>query len=385
VESNVTATQKAAAVGAGALLLVLAWQAATVHYNYGGNWSALFYIGDRWPLPPELASDGVRVFRNDPGYDAVFYHLVAHDPWLSRGFSRFADNASLRWRRILIPGLAYLAALGTDGRVHASYICVNLVFVFLGAWWLTRYCLSHNSRAACGLGFLAVPAVLVSMDRLTIDTALAALLIGLLVHADESRNWRSVALLALCPLARETGLCLNAGQALADFRNRSWKRAAAAIASTIPFFIWAGFVMHRTPIDGTSWLGWPFEGILRRTMHPLVYPITGKWVAAAATFDYLALLGIWVALLQAGYLALKGKSGPLESCTLTFALAAIFLGKADIWSGAYEFSRTMSPLLILLGLHAVREKNLLFVMPVMLSLPRILLQLEPQLRAMLRH
>jgi len=381
----VTAKQKAALVGAGALLLALTWQTATVQFNYNGNWSALFYIGDRWPLPPELASDGVRVFRNDPGYDAVFYHLVAHDPWLDRGFSRFADNASMRWRRILTPGLAHLAAWGNDARIHACYISVNLVFIFLGAWWLARYCLFHDSRAAYGLGFLTVPSVLVSIDRLTIDTALAALLIGFIVCAAEGRTGRSATILAFCPLARETGLCLTVGKILADLRDRKRASALVAAATAIPFLIWAGFVMRHTPTDGTAWLGWPFEGILRRTLHPLVYPITGKWVAAAAAFDYLALLGIWAALFQAGYLALKRRNGLLESCAITFASAAIFLGKADIWSGAYEFGRTMSPLLILLGLYAVRERNRFFVMPLMLSLPRILLQYEPQLKGIVRH
>ena len=379
-----TANHKAAAVGTVAFLLVLTWQSATVYFNYGGNWSALFYVGDRWPLPPELAFDGVRVFRNDPGYDAVFYHLVAHDPWLERGFSRFADNASLRWRRILIPGIAHLGALGNDAWTHASYICVNLLFVFLGAQWLARYCLSNHLHAVCGLGFLAVPSVLVSVDRLTIDIALAALLVGFIAYAAEGRRSGSATILALCPLARETGLCLTGGKFLADLRDRRWKDALVAAMTAIPFLIWAGYVMHRTPADGTHWLGWPFEGILRRTMHPLAYPITGRWVATAAVFDYLALLGIWAALYQAAYLAVKRRSGLLETCAFTFAAAAIFLGKADIWSGAYEFGRTMSPLLILLGLYAVREKNRLFLVPLLLSLPRILLQFEPQLIGMIR-
>src|SRR5438093_5317440 len=145
-------------VAGSAVLIVLAWQYATVRFNYAGNWSALFYIGDPWPLPPELASENVRVFKNDPGYDGVFYHLVAHDPWFARGFSRFADNPSLRWRRILIPGLAHIAALGRDEWIHACYIGLNLLFVFAGAWWLARYCVSNAISGSWGLAFLAVPA-----------------------------------------------------------------------------------------------------------------------------------------------------------------------------------------------------------------------------------
>ncbi len=373
------------AVGAAALLLVLSWQALVVHYSYQGNWSGLFYIGNRWPLPPALASDNARIFHDDPGYDGVFYHLAAHDPWLARGFWRFADNPNLRWRRILVPAFAWLAALGTDSHIHAAYIAVNLLFVFLGALWLARYCRSQSTGSLCGLGFLAIPSVLVSMDRLTIDTALAALTLGVFSYAAEGKAARSLALLVFCPLARETGLCLTAGEGLDALRTRRWGRLLWIAASALPFLVWAGYLFRNLPRDGTPWLSWPFAGIIRRTVHPLVYPVTGRGIALAATLDYLALLGIWAAIFLAAYLVATRKSGALEYSVYSFAFAALWLGKADIWAGAYEFGRTMSPLLILFGLISIRDRNGWFLLPLGCVLPRVLLQLEAQVMAILRH
>ena len=374
------------AVGVAALLLVLAWQVIVVHFGYGDNWSGLFHIGDRWPLPPALAGDGARVSPNDPGYDGVFYHLAAHDPWLTRGFWRFADNPSLRWRRILLPGLAWIAALGDDARIHAAYVGINLLFVFLGAWWLARFSASKKGSISFGLGFLAVPSVLVSMDRLTVDTALAALTIGLFVYAADEQVWKQSAILALCPLARETGLCLSAGTALQALRTRRWKQFLWTALSALPFLFWAGFVSRNTTNDATPWLSLPFAGIIRRTLTPVVYPITGRGIALAAGLDYLALLGVWAAIILAAYLALKRKSGLIEYCIYGFAFAAVWLSKADIWTGAYEFGRTLSPLMILLGLISVRERIWWFLLPLVCTLPRIFLQLLVQLRlAILSH
>lgn len=370
------------AVAAVAVLLAFGWQAATVHFNYGGDWSALFYIGDRWPLPPALAGEAY-VHPNSPGYDGVFYHLVAHDPWFTRGFSRFADNASLRWRRILTPALAYLFASGTDKRTHSGYIAVNLLFVFLGAFWLAQYSVAHGVSPLCGLAFLAVPSVLISIDRLTIDTALAALTVGFILYAATNRPIATIVILALCPLARETGLALTAGYAWLNFRDRRWTLCLLTLTSAVPFILWSSFVSAHTPLDGTPWLSFPLAGIILRTIHPVQYAITGRWVALAAILDYLALLGIWLALALTVRQVIRRSFDLTTFCLLCFAFGALCLGKTDIWAGAYEFGRTMSPFLILLGLLAISDKKLYFLLPLSCVLPRILLQLEPQVRGIL--
>jgi hypothetical protein len=94
--------------------------------------------------------------------------------------------------------------------------------------------------------------------------------------------------------------------------------------------------------------------------------------ALAAVLDYLALVGMWIALALTVRWALKRRFGPLESCIYAFAFGAVWLGNQPIWAGAYEFGRTMSPLFILLGLLAIRENRRASAVPYLggMRLPR---------------
>jgi hypothetical protein len=63
---------------------------------------------------------------------------------------------------------------------------------------------------------------------------------------------------------------------------------------------------------------------------------------------------------------------------------AATLGMFDIWESAYAYGRTMSPLLIVFGLIALRDRKPTFAVPLALILPRIALQYEAQLRGAIR-
>src|SRR3977135_1820027 len=117
----------------------LAWQFLTRQYNYGSNWTALYLTGSTFTVPPTLVSENVYVFPNSTGYGGQMYHYVAHDPLLERGFAPFMDNARFRYRRILLPALAFILAGGRQSAIDVSYIAANLLFLFLGAWWIGRY------------------------------------------------------------------------------------------------------------------------------------------------------------------------------------------------------------------------------------------------------
>ena len=107
------------------VLAVFAWQALAVHYNYGGNWTGLYCIGSRFAQAPGL-TERLWLFPDAYGYDGQFYHLIAHDPWQKRGFDRFVDNPRMRFRRILLPGLAHLSAGGRDRYVDAVALLSQL-------------------------------------------------------------------------------------------------------------------------------------------------------------------------------------------------------------------------------------------------------------------
>ncbi len=294
------------------------------------------------------------------------------------------DNPGLRWRRILVPGIARLAALGDDERVDSAYICVVDLFLCLGVYWLARYAELLGWRAGWGLLFLLAPAALTSIDRMTVDGALAALCAGFALYAASNAPKRLYAVLAMAPLARETGMALIAGWCLFQALRGQWKRAAVFVTAGLPAGCWFLYVRARSGPDGTRWASWiPFEGIVERTLHPVQFALTSRWLKEAAILDNAALAGIWIALGVAAWWIVRKNISALTCSAWVFALGALFLAKADIWSESYSFSRTQTPLLMCVGLEGMGAKRWWQLAPLALTAPRILLQLEPQWRAVL--
>jgi hypothetical protein len=372
------------------VLCAVAWLGINVAFNYDGHITGLFWTGALAPLPSTAGLD--RGYRNDDprGYDGHYCHLIAHDPLIRRGFIPFIDNPRLRWRRIGVPGLAALITGGSDRYVDAAYVVIQVAFVFLGAFWLGRYAQRYKARAWWGLAFLLIPAVAVSLDRMTVDLPLAALSIGLIWYGTSAADdvprprWPVYAVLCAAPLIRETGMVLVLAWCLYSVLQRRWRAALLGVACAVPALAWWAYVQLHTPVDGTPWLSLvPFSGIVRQTLLGIQGPTSTLWLRAAAIFEELALAGIWLALLLAVYLAWKRRWGLIEVTVILFVAFASVLG-LDIWNSAYGTARTMSPLLIMLGLLALKERRTAFALPLLLILPRIALQYEAQLKGALR-
>ncbi len=371
-------------MAAAAVLCAAAWLGINVAFNYGGHISGLFWTGSGASLPPEL-SHTQRV--GDPvGYDGMYYRLIAHDPLIRRGFSVYVDNPRLRWRRILVPGLAALLTAGSDRYVDFAYVAIEMGFVFLGAYWLGRFAQRQGARAAWGLAFLAIPAVAISLDRMTVDLPLAALTIGLMLYSDAQPRWPAYAMLLAAPLVRETGAVLVAAWCVYSALRRDWQAAIRGAACALPAVAWWAYVAGRTPGDGASgWIAsYPFSGLVKRTLEGVTDPTSTLWLRAAAAFEELALAGFWLAILLALYLVWKRRTGLIEVTAMLFACFAATLGFVEIWGSAYATGRSMAPLLIALGLLALKERRMAFARPLWFVLPRIALQYEAQLKSALR-
>ena len=365
-------------------MIASAWLAVNIAGAYGGDFSGLFYTGADATLPSELEAHTRRV--DDPsGYDGQFYHLLAHDPLMRRGFAGHIDNLSLRWRRIGVPALAWLLAAGNDRVIDYAYVAIQLVFVWLGTYWLSRYAEAQGKHAAWGVAFLLIPAVPVSLDRMTIDLPLAALCIAFAFYASASNRPALYAVLAVAPLVRETGIILTAGWFLHALLHRDRRAMVLSAATAAPAIAWWGYVGAHTWADGTDWLAsYPLSGIIERTLTGSGIPPLSPWLRTAATLEEIANAGMWFAFALTAYLARKRSRGYLEVTAILFALFASALGRLDIWTSAYAAGRTMSPLLLLLGLSALRGGNWVFAAPLLLMLPRIALQYQAQLKVALQ-
>ncbi|MFN7920138.1 MAG: hypothetical protein U0Q16_08580 [Bryobacteraceae bacterium] len=361
-------------IGVFAAALALALQWAKVELHYGGNWSALFYTGDAVALSPAVARENPYRFAHSSGFDGQFYHAIAHDPWMRDGSRDFTDNARLRWRRILVPALAWALALGRGQAIDAAYAAVILGFVFLGAWWTAAWCRRFGWHSAFGLGFLAVPAVAVSLERYTVDAALAALCAGFALRAPERIGPATFAILALAPLARETGLALIAAAFLVAVSRRDARSAALAASASVPCLLWIGWVHARTaPADAAFASAIPFEGLWNRTWQPLQFHLGSHWLALAAAFDYAGVAGIWIALGLA-LLAVRRHSTLADPLLVFSGTFVAFLVQPQAWDGVYTFGRTMSPLLIWTAMTGLGERSWLHLVPLASTAPRLLLQ-----------
>lgn len=81
-------SKRARGCGAGLRLVSIHLAGAQGSPSLGGNWTALFCTGSEFkPVPAPLRSDNIYIFQGTFGYDGQEYHYIAHDPFLTRGFS----------------------------------------------------------------------------------------------------------------------------------------------------------------------------------------------------------------------------------------------------------------------------------------------------------
>jgi hypothetical protein len=360
---------------------LLLWQAVTVHYSYNGNWTALYCTGSSHPAPAALRqSENIYYFPNSSGYDGQFYHYIAHDPFFRRGFAACIDATAMRYRRILVPGLAFLLACGRDGAIDGAYIFVTAAFIFLGAYWLSRLALSEGHSAWWGLLFAAVPAVLISVDRLTVDAALAACCVGFAWYTRYAAPYRLYAVLAAAALARETGLLLIAAYAIYLLGKRTVRQAAAFATAALPAACWYVFVeLHtRSSISGIFSAAL-LTGFVHRVMNPYPYPFGAFITALARTLDLLALAGILGGLVWALQRALRRSWTPVTVGIYLFAILTITLSSADVWLEVYAFGRALTPLLLLSAVDGLSVGSAKPLWAMLALDPRIGMQMGEQI------
>ncbi len=346
---------RSAAWAAAAAALFLGWQSLHVHYNRSGNWSGLFLIGKDFAMPADLIRG---TYRFPSGYDGEMYRVVAHDPFLKRGYARYMDSPRERSERMLVPALAYLLAGGDQPYIDAAYIAVVALFAFLGAFWMSRWAALAGAHPAFGMAFLLVPATLISMDRMTVDIALAAFTVAFALYFKQRAQWKLFLVLALACLTRETGFLLVAGACLFDLVARHVRHALLWAAAALPALAWYAFVYRS--LAEPAHFGLPiwfahrfglgvFSAVFRPPHYPLAPPL--EWIARAG--DVLALTGVVLSVTLAIAAAVKTRlSNPLACSALMFAALVFFLTTPVYWTDVNGFGRFVSPLLILVAIQS---------------------------------
>ncbi len=343
-----------------ALSLFLLWQILTVHYNRSGNWTGLFLTGQDYAMPPDLAPGTYRF--PGPGFDGEMYRYVAHDLFMQRGYARFLDGPAQRYHRILVPALAYLLVGGHQPWIDASYIAVVALFVFLGAYWLSRWAVLGGVHPAWALAFLLVPASLISMDRMVVDGALAALTVAFALYWTSGKWIGLFIVLVLACLVRETGLLLIAGVCLFELLNRRFARVVLWASTALPMFLWYWFIRRifpeKTHYGAPAWFANKFgPGLFYRMLHPPRYPLPPLLEVIARSADVVALASILMAAILAVVLLVRGHpKGPLALAGLFFVALVFALTYGQYWTDVNGYARVLSPLLILVALPSITRE-----------------------------
>lgn len=341
--------------GGAAIVLVLIWQYFTVSHVYGGNWTGLFCIGSARPLPPELEPTSFR-FREPEGYDGQFYRLVAHDPVFTKGLAEYLDDARLRYTRILVPGLAFLAGGGRDSAVDGAYILLIAVALGLGVFWAAQLLQFHGKSALWSFGILLLPGSLTSMDRMLVDGVLASLTAGFWLYLLQER-WRALWLVCLAAsLTRETGLLLPLGAMVHFGLRRDWPGVLKFMGAALPAIIWILIVQSRTPpVEAWGIVFPPLMGILRRIVTPR--PETLLLVT-----DGMSLAGLVISLiLTIWWLMEKATPAALRIVLAGFACLGLILGAPVYMIEPYAFTRPIAPLFALLFVEGILRRSQLAV------------------------
>jgi len=378
--------RRAALVALAAVIALFCWQTLTVHYNYRGNWTALFCISPAVPVPEFLKSEQLYIFPNGGGYDGMIYHLIAHDPWMRKGSAQALGAVSYRYQRILLPALAWMLAFGQDRWVHPAYFTVILAFAFLGVYWSSLFVPRIGLNPAWGLLFAVTPAVIISIDRMTVDIALAAFTAAFALYATDSPGGRMFAILLCAALTRETALPLIAGYAAYLLTRKNWRGASLASAAATPAIAWFFYLhlSHREPSEFQRFLSWPLAAFLSHIVHPAAYDVPPIAQLGAQVMDVAALGGIALALLQVVQLLLGPRWNARSAAIYALALMTIFLGSRAGWSGAFDFGRVLTPLLLLTAFERATTSPLTAFLPILLVDARISLNFVSQIAGVFR-
>jgi len=328
-----------------AVAAVIFCQFILVHTSFSGNWTALYCAGDQFNRPAEIAA-GEHVFRGSTGYDGQFYLLIAHDPVFLRRYDHFIDVPRLRYRRILVPAMAFLLGAGRSDYIAWGYFVVCWCLVGLGTFCLARLAEGEGRSAIWGLLFLVTPATLSMIERMTIDFALTAITLAVLLAARLQRFLLLWFALTAAALSKETGVLVIIGVVVWLVRRHQNGLAAAVGSSVLPMVAWYACVQGRTTGDYPT-SDFAFLSAYFASFGSPVDPGFIPQAMRAATG--MAVIGcLWTAARSVALTFYNRFRDLPYLIAFLFAVLVLVFQNSAIWVDFNGFTRIYSPLLVCL-------------------------------------
>lgn len=357
-------------VGAAGLLVgvvLVALQLARV----GPDPTAPLFVGSAWELDDLLADrDAEVVVVPGTGYDGQWFYGLALDPLLRENLTAGFDMPRYRAGRPLLGMAAWLLAAGRAEVVPTALLAVGPLALAVGAAAVARLAVAAGRSRWWGLGFCAIPGVVVGVTHATAEPlGLAAVAVGLslTVAWRAGRGHPALAGLAFAAaaLTKESYLvfalvaaAVVAVDAAGPPRSSRPSRVRAAAWVLLPgiaaLAAWMGYVAVQVPpsagdVRAVDAVGWPGVGWLAA----LRAWLEGEWVADAPVgpLGPALMLGS-LAALAAGILAGWRRPGLL-------GWSALVLGGYGLLLSGYLLGhflssmRALAPCVLAAGLGAL--------------------------------
>jgi hypothetical protein len=376
-------------VAALAVAAAFLWQWMIATGYFGGNWNGFFYAGDAFVQTPPVKAENSFVFKNSYGFDGQLYHASAHDPLDLHGTDRYMDLPRLRYGRILIPGLSYMLGLGRLFWVDWAYRFLELAFLFLGVACAAAYLEMQGRSCWWAIGFLAVPGVFISIERMLADLPLAALIVAALLAFERKKHFLCWLALSAACLDRDTGVVAVAALAAASLWEKRPREAALWVSAVAPYLAWSLYLRFAIPKPDVLPLGlsYPLASVFWALRHLQPYPFAPVRVHELHVLDTIAILGGLLAFAGGIWMWLREKNA-LAWMACAYACFGVLASSSTVISDfrdVYIFARHNSPLLLVLLLQSVRARNFLPALPMALILPRAVLPIALMSAVAVRH
>jgi hypothetical protein len=334
---------------------VLIWAvllAVVAQLKFGGDPRGFLFLGEKLYHPE--AFDGIpRCGRF--GYDGQFYAALATDPFLrSPETLRALDAPAYRASRILLPMLAWVAALGSARGAIVAYQVLAWALSILAVVWVSHRLRSEGRSPWWGLVLVFNAGLVTAIFRSTQDGAAVFLILATLGFAAGRNDRAGLGAGSAAGLCRETGYLAPLAVGVHELVSKRYGRAVAYVLVPLaPQLAWQVY--------------------LRVTWHPNfrfpasvdvpVLALAGKvsTVLGAQPFqlsqELWATLGVVLTVLAGLAVALgRSRLEPERLVFVAFALLAVFLAPRA-YADAYGFSRQLIPAPFLAAVLAAREES----------------------------
>jgi hypothetical protein len=309
-------------------------------------------------------TEPVYVYRNVGGYDGLYYAQLAYHPTLqSPELAGAMDNFSYRARRILVPALAWLLALGQPAWIVQVYSVLNIFCWLILAALLWRALPVRDAKSwLAWFSVLFSTGCLISVRLALTDLVALVILLAAVIYSEQQQQAGRAGgalLMAAAGLARETSLLASPGLLRRPWLSRA--NALVLVVAGLPLAAWIAYIRFSFDSHDTwsSNMSPPFGGIGRNLKTDIVNLAQGSGLWAPVTIMSALSLAVTIGLIvQAIYFIARPKIDDTWWRVGALYVPLMIMTGVPVWEGAPgAAARVMLPMTLAFNLLVIKRKN----------------------------